>query len=500
MNHWTVLPVVLPLFAALLLLFGARRPILFDRVLSLGSTIGLLILSVALLYSTADGNIQVYLLGDWPPPYGIVLVLDSLSGLMLALTAFLALFALLYAMNGADTTGKNFHMLFQFQLVGLNGAFLTGDLFNLFVFFEILLLASYALVLHGSGRKRSIPALHYVVLNLAGSALFLIGIGMIYGITGTLNMADLAVKAAAVGGAHVPVLRSGGLLLLVVFALKAALFPLYFWLPDAYRAADAPVAALFAIMTKVGVYATLRVFTLIFGPGPGSLALAAAPWLLAISLLTMVLGIFGVLASRDLRTMIGYLIIVSVGTLFTAISLFSQEGIGSALFYLIHTTLVTGGLFLLVDLIMRQRGSASDRLEAAAPMVQGQVLGVLFFVGAVSVAGMPPLSGFPGKLMILQAARNNPAVALIWGVILLTGLLALVALSRAGSILFWKALKKKPAGESVRMSMVAPVLVLFSCSLLLMIFADPASRFLGLIAGQLMEPSNYIRAVLYEGI
>src|SRR5690606_2213561 len=231
-----------------------------------------------------------YRLGDWPAPFGIVLVLDRLSALMLVLTAAVALFSLLHAVQGQDRAGPLYHPLFQLQLVGLNGAFLTGDLFNLFVFFEILLIASYCLLVHGSTAPRLRAGVHYVVLNLAGSSLFLIAVGTLYGVTGTLNMADMAQKVALLGAPDAALVRSAALLLLVVFALKAALVPLYFWLPAAYSAASAPVAALFAIMTKVGVYSIVRVYTLIFGSGGGVAAEVATPWLLPLALLTVVLG------------------------------------------------------------------------------------------------------------------------------------------------------------------------------------------------------------------
>ena len=268
MTHWIIAPILIPALAGLLLLLEVRERHRLRRVTGLLSTIALVPVALMLWQQAAQGNVGVYQLGDWQAPFGIVLVLDQLSALMLLLTAVLALPALLYGCGGDDRRGPNFHSLFQFQLMGINGAFLTGDLFNLFVFFEVLLIASYGLALHGRGPERVKAGLHYVVLNLTGSALFLIALGLIYGTTGTLNMADFAVKAQALEGSEQTLLTVAVLLLWVVFGLKAALFPLYFWLPAAYANATAPVAALFAIMTKVGIYAILRMQTLAFSDGP----------------------------------------------------------------------------------------------------------------------------------------------------------------------------------------------------------------------------------------
>lgn len=263
MSHWLILPILLPLFAgSLLLLPLAER---WQRGLSLLAALALIPLSLLLIRTAASGDLSVYALGNWAAPFGIVLMLDRLAALMLLATAVLGSAALIYALRGEDRLGKHFHALFQFQLLGINGAFLTGDLFNLFVFFEILLIASYALLLHGGGAERVRSGLHYVILNLVGSAFFLIAVGTLYGLTGTLNMADMAQKIAMADAERAPLLAAAGLLLLVVFALKAALLPLYFWLPRAYATASAPVAALFAIMTKVGIYSILRVYTLVFG-------------------------------------------------------------------------------------------------------------------------------------------------------------------------------------------------------------------------------------------
>ncbi|MDX9768130.1 MAG: proton-conducting transporter membrane subunit, partial [Ectothiorhodospiraceae bacterium] len=283
MSHWIILPILLPLAAAVLLLAGTPLGLSFKRRVGLAATVLMLPVALKLLAIASGGDVQVYALGDWPAPVGIVLMLDRLSAMMLVLTSVLALASLLYAVSGSDALGRNFHALFQLQLMGINGAFLTGDIFNLFVFFEILLLASYGLLMHGGGAPRARAGLAYVVLNLVGSSVFLVGLGLLYGTLGTLNMADMALQVRLAPADDIPLIRTAATLLLVVFGLKAAMLPLFFWLPRAYGAASAPVAALFAIMTKVGIYAIVRTYNLGFSPEAEALAGITEPWLLPLA-------------------------------------------------------------------------------------------------------------------------------------------------------------------------------------------------------------------------
>ncbi|RJX22287.1 MAG: monovalent cation/H+ antiporter subunit D [Desulfobulbus sp.] len=494
MSHWLVLPILLPLTAGMLNLLLAKRAPGVQRAVSLCATAGLLPLAIRLLALAAGGEYSVYQLGNWPAPFGIVLVLDRLSALLLLLTALVALLALLYALNGDDRRGHDFHILFQLQLLGINGAFLTGDLFNLFVFFEILLIASYSLALHGSGPERTRAGLHYVVLNLLGSSLFLIAVGTLYAITGTLNMADLAVKIAAAAPEQATLLRVSALLLLVVFGLKAALLPLHLWLPAVYGSATAPVAALFAIMTKVGIYAIVRTSTLIF-PAAGPNPVQSFTWLPALALLTLAVGAVGSLGSDRLRVLIAYLVVVSSGTLLAGIARFNVAGITAALYYLPHTTLVTAGLFLLADLIARQRGVTADQFSPAPPLAQPARLGVLFFLGAVAAAGLPPLSGFLGKLLLLQSVSPGEAFWL-WTVVLAGSWTGLIALSRAGSRIFWKTEGAGAAGAPADLPRLAPVVLLLGLSVAMTLFAAPITRYAEAAASQLLQPRAYITAVL----
>jgi len=495
LNHWIITPVLLPLVAGALLLVLEGAPLVIKRTMSLAATIALIPVAAVLMADAAGGIQQIYYVGDWPAPFGIVLVLDQLSALMLVLTSVLASASLVYSIGGDDIAGAEFHPLVQFQLLGINGAFLTGDLFNLFVFFEILLIASYCLVVHGGGAMRTRAGLHYVVLNLAGSAVFLVALGVVYGTLGTLNMADLAVAVAAASPEDAGLVAVAGLLLLVVFGLKAALLPLGFWLPLTYRPAGPAVACLFAIMTKVGVYAILRVHVLVFIDSAES-GFSLGAWLLPLALATMILGTVGAVAASELRATVSYLVVVSVGTLLASVALLSRDGIAAALYYMVHSTLVTGGLFLLADLIARQRRQAGARLDLSQAVYQPALLGTLFFLGAVAVSGLPPLSGFAAKLYILQAARTSFAAAWYWGVILVTGLFVILALSRAGTAIFWRT--EGTAGDDRRVRAVEALATgaLLAGAVVLMVFGEAVLEYTGATAAQLLDPAGYVDAVL----
>jgi multicomponent K+:H+ antiporter subunit D len=483
-SHLLVVPVLLPLVAAGVTL--RCRPLAWQRALTFG-TMGVLLLTAARLVLAADaGEIGVYRLGDWSVPVGIVLVLDRLSALLLALTAVVAAASAWQAIGGADREGPHFHALFLLLVAGLNGAFLAGDLFNLFVSFEILLIASYGLLAFGATRARLRAGVHYVVLNLVGSSLFLVGIGLLYAVTGTLNMADLAARIAAAPAADAVLLRSGAALLLVVFALKAALVPLSFWLPAAYTAASPSVAALFALMTKVGVYAIVRTGALLFGPDAGVAADAFAPWLLPASLATIAVGALTALAAREMRRLLSALLLASVGTMLIGVALASEQALAAALFYLVHSTVAAAFLFVVAGLTEQRR----DRQV---------VVGSLFFVGAVASAGVPPLSGFIGKVLILQAAAGGSAAPWLWGTILGASALAVLALSRRGAAVYWAgeapvvgAAHRAPGAEPS----LLPASALLVALLALTAFAGPATGFAARTAAQVLQPADYIASVL----
>lgn len=494
MNHVIFAPIVLPLITAILLMLLAGRRRLI-RSISLLSATALVGVTAWLLMLASDGEIRLYAPGNWAPPFGIILVLDRLSAMMLLVTAVLAFFSLAYAVRGHDAPGDRLHGMVHFLLVGVNGAFLTGDLFNLFVFFEILLISSYGLLLHGRGVERARSGLHYVIVNLIGSALFLMGVSALYGITGSLNMADLGDKMSKLDPADAPLAATAGILLLVVFGLKAAMAPFYFWLPRAYAAASAPVAAMFAIMTKVGVYAIIRVYMQIFGDNAETLANFAWFWLWPIALVTLVMGLLGALSARELRVQIAYLVIVSVGTLLAGIALNREAGLAASLYYLVHSTLICGAMFLLADLILRQRGELLDHIAEGPRLRQSTLLGVLFFIGAVAVAGLPPFSGFIGKLLLLNAAGANDDALVLWLIVLGGSLLTLIALSRSGSMFFWQTKDKIESAPAADPGALLAVIGLFCCVGAVTIAASPVLDYTQAVARQLLEPGAYLQAV-----
>ncbi len=499
MSHWIILPIVLPAFLAPFIVLAARHHIGIQRVISVGGLVALAAIALGLAWQATDGTVTLYRLSDWAAPFGIVLVADRLSTLMVLLTALLALFVLLYAVgSGWDARGRHFHALFQFQIMGIMGAFLTGDLFNLFVFFEVLLIASYGLMIHSGGTVRLRAGTQYVLFNLLGSTLFLFALGAIYAETGTLNMADLAGRVQLIDSGATVGIRVAAVLLLMVFAIKAAVVPLHFWLPSSYAEAPAPVAALFAIMTKVGAYAIVRVYTLIFPPGLEATAGLHGWWLLPAALVSLAIGMTGVLAARSLDRLVAFAVIGSMGMVMVSISLFTPEGIAAALYYIVHSTLAAGALFLVCDLV--RTGRADLALKAQKPTAGAPLTAALFFIAAIAMVGLPPLSGFVGKLLILDAAFGTPQVVWIWSVILGASLVSLVGFARAGSVVFWKA-KELPASEAAPLDRPAALSYVAVGGLVVLmaghtVFAGPATDYAAAISRQLLDPDRYLSIVL----
>lgn len=502
-------PIASALIAAPLLIPAIMGPVtlLFRRHhrrigagLSLASVCTMLLAALALLGQSATGEVQSYAIGGWVAPFGIVLVLDRLSALLLVLTSVLALVVLAHAtLTRLDRAGWHFHSLFQFQLLGINGAFLTGDLFNLFVFFEVMLIASYGLMLHGQGRERLHAGVQYVVVNLVGSTIFLIAVGILYGVTGTLNMADMAVRAAQLPESDLGLLRAGVQVLIVVFALKAALLPLHLWLPRTYAATSPVVAALFAIMTKVGAYAILRTGVLMVAVRHPEGPVLPGDWLVFAALATVALGFIGLLAARTLGYLAAFGVVGSTGTLMFAIALFTPASTAAALYYLPHTTLAAAFLFLVSDLVIRARGPEGGALAGGPDFARRGWLAVLFMLAAIALAGLPPLAGFIGKLLILKAALETPFSVGGWTVILGTSVLAMIALARAGSRLFWKADQAAARPAALPAFNLLPSAVLAGLLAALAIWAGPVSAFAEEAARQLYEPSIYLDAVLGSG-
>ncbi|MFT4012355.1 MAG: monovalent cation/H+ antiporter subunit D [Paracoccus sp. (in: a-proteobacteria)] len=493
MSHLIIAPVILPAVIGALIILWMRADLLLQRVFSVAGTALLLALALYLNGLAGSGEIRVYRLGNWSAPFGIVLMLDRLSALMVLLTAVLALAVQLYAMgSGWDRRGWHFHALWQFQLMGICGAFLTGDAFNLFVFFEVLLIASYGLMIHGGGPMRLRAGVQYIAYNLAGSTLFLAALGVLYAVTGTLNMADMAARVAAMPPQDTALLRVGAVLLMLVFAVKAALVPLHFWLPSTYANAPGPVAALFAIMTKVGVYGIIRFFTLVF-PKDAVIETVVMDLLLPAALFTLALGQIGILGTRHLGRMAAFAAIGSVGTLMIAVAQFTVQGTAAALYYMIHSTLAAGALFLIVDMIGARREGDLWLRAGAAP---GGLIAALYFAAAIAVVGMPPLSGFVGKLLVMQATQSAPAAVWIWGTILTSSLIAIYGMARAGTTVFWKS--QAPSKDAQPALAIVAVGLLLAGILGLTVLAGPVTAWAQATARQLHDPALYLQAVLQE--
>lgn len=526
-DHLIIAPIIIPLVAGgiMLLLDGRRR----EAVAAIGifATLAQLAVAIALLVTSAKEDpasmVRVYLLGDWPASFGIVLVADRLAALMLLLTATLGCAALLFSLASWHREGSYFHPLFQFLLMGLNGAFLTGDLFNLFVFFEVLLAASYGLALHGSGRARVSASLHYIVINLVASSLFLIGVSLIYGTAGTLNMAALAERIAMLDPTDRRLFEIGAAVLGVAFLVKAGAWPLGFWLPGLYGAASAPVAAVFGIMTKVGFYAILRLGSLTAGAAGGTSIFFGEGWLFAIGAATIGFAAIGMLASQDMGRLAGYNVLASSGTLLAAIGFGGTAMTSAALFYLVSSTLTVAAFFLLVELLERGRSVADDVLavtleaygseEATDAEEEEEVgvaipaiiaaLGVAFLACALLISGLPPLSGFLAKFAILNSVLGEHQLAragvvsvhgwILLFAILVSSLATIIAVTRAGIRTFWTFTDRElPAVRRVELGAVALLIML---CVALTVQAGPVMRFMQATANGLDLSRAYVGAV-----
>ncbi len=520
-DHLVVAPIVIPLVAGALMLFFEDRERVLKTTLSLLSIGTLIIVSIALLtrvHLHEDATSLIYLVGNWPAPIAINLVADRLASIMLILASVLALPAMTFAIQRWERMGPHFHSLFQFLLVGINGAFLTGDLFNLFVFFEVMLAASYGLVLHGGGSARVRAGLHYIVINLVASLIFLIGLAMIFSAAGSLNMAEIALLSGNMEGFSRTALHVGLAMLAVAFLVKAGMWPLGFWLVPAYSAAAGPVSAVFALLSKVGVYALLRLTLLV--PSEG-VAFGAVVIFIG-GAATLIFASIGVLASQSPKRAAAYFLVMSSGTLLATFGMSQPETTAGALFYLISSTLAVGGFFLVVELIEREQGGASSVLAVTqeaygesenAPEEENEVgttvpgavavLGVSFALLAMVLIGLPPLPGFLAKFSVLTAILGpgaaEPAAgagvgSVLAGLLLLSGLVALIALARMGISSFWAPLE--PFLPRIAVMELIPIAFLLTLLVALTMLAGPAMDVLLAAANELHDPNRYIAAVL----
>lgn len=534
LQHLPVLPIVVPLLVGALLLLIPESRRRLRTVLSAGSLLAQSTTALVLLYLTSDAapfiwplGIGVYSLGNWPTPFGIVLVVDRLSAVMVTLSAVLALAVLVYSTARWDRPAQPYHSLLQFLLVGLNGTFLTGDLFNLFVFFEVMLAASYGLALRGAGTTRVRAGMHYIVVNLTASVLFLLGVALIYGVVGTLNMADLAQRFGALEPSRRTLFDVGAAVLGIAFLVKAGTWPLNFWLPSTYSIAVAPVAAVFAMLTKVGVYAFLRVGTLMSQDEAAASLLGAAMFYFGFA--TLIAGSIGMLAAHHLARLVSHAVVMSTGIMLAALGLRIEELTAPVLFYMVTSVITIGTFFMLTGMTDRTRATFSAATPTPAPIPQTPFymafgvaepdpygteedvgvaipraiafLGLVFVSCVLLVTGLPPLPSFIAKFAMLSTAIHlapaHGVSAAAWAfvaAVLATGFVSLFALTRVGIRLFWTVTARTTPRLLVLEA--APVAFLVAAAVLLTTGAGPVMRYLEDAAASLHEPEDYKRAVL----
>ena len=491
-GSWLVAaPIVLPLLSAAALLCLPRTHL--QRTVSTVSSALLLALSGALLWRVFTGGIVVAQMGDWAAPFGVSLVADHLSAIMVLITGVMAFAVALYARRdiGEPLERRGYHPLFQVLVAGISGAFLTGDLFNLYVWFEVLLIASFVLLTLGGSRAQLRGGVHYVTINLLSSALFLSAIGLLYGMTGTLNMADLVGK---LGTLPPELVTAVAMLFLVAFGIKAAIFPLFFWLPSSYHTPPIAISAMFAgMLTKVGVYALIRTFTLLFTQDVGY----THTLLLWLAALTMLTGVLGAAAQNDVRRILGFHIISQIGYMLMGLALFTTLSLVGAVFYLVHHIIVKANLFLIAGIIEREAGSYD--LDELGGLYKGRpLLAALFLIPAFSLAGFPPLSGFWAKLIVIQAGLEAGAYAIV-AVSLVVGLVTIYSMTKIWRAAFWEPHPTglvAPSSRQTLRPLYVPAVGLAALTLLIGFWTTPFYTLAETAAEGLLEPSRYVEAVL----
>ncbi|SEK29772.1 Na+/H+ antiporter subunit D [Paenibacillus sp. OK003] len=492
MNNLVVLPILLPLITGVIALLFFRR-INIQRVVSV---IGLLLtaaVSTVLITQVTQSGIQTLNMGGWEPPYGIVLVADMVSALLVVAASIIALACLLYAFRSVNKEREEHHFypFFHFLIAGVNGSFLTGDLFNLFVCFELMLISSYALIVLGGTERQLRETIKYVLINIVSSALFVASIGFLYSVTGTLNMADLSNRIAEVGQSGVITLIA--VLFLIVFSIKAGLF-LFFWLSGSYAAPPAVVTALFAgLLTKVGLYAIVRTFTLIFYHDPDFFH-ALIGWMAGA---TMVLGVIGAISYRDVNKILIYNVIAGVGFVAFGMAAASRPSLEGLLFYMLHDMLIKTLLFLLGGALIAVAGTS--KLDNMGGLIHRYpLLGWMFFISALALAGIPPFSGFPGKLLLFEGGLQAGLYGLT-GIAVLSSLLMLYSVLRIFIQAFWG---EPPAGAVRRPyavnGLLIPAGILFVFIIAMGVGAEGMFQLTSRAGDILLHPNVYIDAVLKE--
>ncbi|WP_334186431.1 monovalent cation/H+ antiporter subunit D [Noviherbaspirillum sp.] len=521
-EHLIVAPVLIPLVCGALQVPIKHARHELKNVLSMLSVLGLIAVAGTLVILTDSGHWQdgmgIYLAANWKAPFGIALLADRLAAIMLLLTALLAAAALLYSSLRWSRVGVHFHPLFQFLIMGLNGAFLTHDLFNLFVFFEVMLAASYGLLLHGYNANRLRSGMQYIAVNLVASLLFLIGVALIYAGSGTLNMADLASRIAAMSATDLALVKLAVTVLAIAFLIKSAMWPLGFWLPSTYAAASPPVAAMLVLMTKVGAYVILRLWLLVFPSDAGAAAGFGLEALLYGGMATIVFGAAGMFASEAPGRLAGYGAIVSSGTLLAVIGYGQPSLITAGLYYLLGSTVAIAAYVLLIELIERIRAPGAAVLavtmeafaieDAPEPPVGVGIPAALAFLGlsfvacALIIAGLPPLSGFVAKFGLFHALLNpesaehavGPVTWILLALIIVSGLATIISMMRFGVRAFWVPSVVIP--PRLQATEVAPVSLLLLVCVAMTVAAGPIFAYLKRTSVEIHQPALYMQRVL----
>lgn len=487
------LPILIPLLTAAASL-AAWKHKQVQKGLALVGTGLLLIASLLLVYQVRVHGITVLEIGGWPAPFGIVFVADLLSAIMTALCGLTGFTVCLYSLYFMDRerTRFGYYPLFLILLMGVNGAFLTGDIFNLYVWFEVMLMSSFVLLSLGGEKPQLEGAVKYLALNFLSSALFLAATGLLYGSVGSLNMAHIAERLQASG--DVPLATSIGMMFLVAFGVKAGMFPLFFWLPASYHTPPVPVSAVFAgLLTKVGVYSMIRVFTLIFIHDDGMVHALIT----SLALLTMITGVLGAAAQFDIRRILSFHIVSQIGYMILGLGLFTPLALAGSIFYLMHHIIVKTNLFLISGVIRRLQGT--ENLARLGGLFRRRpLLSVLFLIPALSLAGLPPLSGFFAKLFLIVAALELKAYVVV-AVALAVGGLTLFSMMKIWNEAFWKEPASGWNESADRMDvrgLCVPVVLLAALTVLIGLAAGPLFSLAHMAGEQLMTPTLYMEAVL----
>ncbi|MGM7722584.1 Na+/H+ antiporter subunit D [Metabacillus sp. Hm71] len=493
MNNLIILPIAIPLFAGIILIFFNKN-IKIQRWLSAIASLAGIMISCIIVQTVHTNGIQTLEIGNWKAPYGIVFVADMYSSLLVLTTSIIAFTSLLFAFSSINMEREKFYFYpgVQFLILGVSGAFLTGDIFNLFVFFEVMLMSSYLLIVLGSSRFQLRESIKYILVNVISSALFVITVAYLYAVTGTLNMADLSVKIAEMG--QTGLLTVISLLFLIVFGLKGALFPLYFWLPGSYQAPPSVVTALFgALLTKVGIYSVTRVFTLIFYHDP-SFTHQLLAWLAAF---TIIFGVIGAIAYWDVKKIVIYNIITAVGIILFGVAANTPNAVEGSVYYLVHDMIIKGALFFLAGAIIAITGTSNLR-KISGLIASHPFLGWMFFIAALSLAGIPPFSGFVGKLKIIQGGFEAGEYTISF-IVLLSSLLVLYSVMKIFINGFWGEPKPEMASKKgSAKGMLLPIVILLTLTVAYGLGVEWISPYISQATETLLDPTIYIQAVLKE--